>query len=182
MCLIFIDTLPSTFAHLLPIRGPINATLNTLGLGQGDWPLFAPNPIINNGTIIAEIEDKNHRRFQWSSPDWSKQSVWCKFYEFRQINYFQRLPYYPLACENLADYLHRTIPQQQTVTPIIDLTPTGNDLTAREFTPPIRQFNLYHAKFELMTHDGPGLPSTEEVFWSYQMRLLLHQGEESSSN
>lgn len=176
---IFIDTLPSFLAAYIPIRKPINTTLNTIGLGQGDWPLFAPNPIINNGTLIAEVQDNENRRFQWSSPDWSKQTVWYKFHQFRQMNFYQRLPRYPLACENLANYLCKAIPSQQSITPMPDFTQIEESSPPSKFIPPVRELSLYHAQFEFVPPDDSTLPPAEDVFWSYQMKLLIHKNCET---
>jgi hypothetical protein len=183
-CLMFailIDTSPSFLAPLVPIRKPVNTILNSMGLGQGDWPLFAPNPVINNGTIVAEIEDKNQHRFQWNSPDWSTKSVWYKFHQFRHMNFYQRLPRYPLACENFADYLDLAIPAHQTVTPITDLTLTSENLPPPDFIKPVHQLKLYYAQFQLVPLDGPIPPLVEDEVWSYQMRLLLQRIGETSS-
>lgn len=174
MAAISIDTLPSYLATYVPIRKPINTLLNTIGIGQGDWPLFAPNPVINNGTLIAEIQDQENHRFQWSSPDWSKQTVWYKFHQFRQMNFYHRLPRHPLACRDMANYLCGAIPTQQPITPMADFTQASENVAPPLFVPPIRELNLYNAQFKLVPPDDATLPQAEDIFWSYQMRPLIH--------
>lgn len=169
-----IDTVPSHYTAIEPIRKPLNFAINTLGLGQGDWPLFAPNPIINNNTIVAEIEDQKQQRFQWSSPDWSQKSVWFKFHQFRQMNYFQRLPRYPLAYENFANYLAQAVPNQQAVKPALDLVANPTEPDNPSMTKPLRQLTLSQAQFEIVLPEGEELPKTDDIYWSYQQRLLWH--------
>jgi hypothetical protein len=175
---ILIDTSPSHFTQLNFFRKPLNVGLNALGLGQGDWPLFAPNPVINNNTLIAEIEDCNHNRFQWSSPDWSQQSVWFKFHQFRQMNYFQRVGRYPLAYENLAIYLARAVPIKQPVKPLLDFSKPLDELNAPTLTKPLLQLTLNQAQFEMVLPEDTEHPNTEDIFWSYKLQLLWHLGPE----
>ena len=114
---IAIDTAPRS-AVTNPLQDLIRPALNVAGLWQGDWPLFAPNPTINNGWLSAEfypvggkspILTDDGKPLGWNSPIWSEYDVWNKFYRFRHVNYFNRVPYRgkdPL--DDLADYIART--------------------------------------------------------------------------
>ena len=44
------------------------------GLWQGEWPLFAPNPGINNSWISAEIEAPTGELECWNSTYWATTS------------------------------------------------------------------------------------------------------------
>ena len=48
-----IDTIPESYSAFSGIKAWIHPPLVALGISQGDWPLFAPNPVLNNGVIVA---------------------------------------------------------------------------------------------------------------------------------
>ena len=52
-----IDAFPESWGIKIPIRSDVNRALGWLGLQQGDWPLFAPNPLIREGIVVGEILD-----------------------------------------------------------------------------------------------------------------------------
>lgn len=111
---IAIDTAPR-WPFTAPLQDLIRPVLNVTGLWQGDWPLFAPNPVINNGWISAEFYKEGDRSpiltpedkpLSWNSPIWSEYSAWNKFYRFRHMNYFNRATNRGKdVLDDLADYI-----------------------------------------------------------------------------
>ena len=177
---IFLETIPSFITAFDPVKKPLNRVLQHLGLAQGDWPLFAPNPVLNNGTVEADILDDNEQHFRWRSPDWSTQSVSEKFLMFRQMNYFQRLPRNHLACEDFADYLLQAIPSKESVTPALQFDPMLTD-NSQSVTLPLRQVNLYHARLYMELRDDEMLPSYEDTIWSCQINFLVQRNAKAVS-
>lgn len=177
---ILLETIPSFLTVFNPVKKPVNRILQHLGLAQGDWPLFAPNPVLNNGTVEADILDDKQQHFRWRSPDWSTQSVSEKFFMFRQMNYFQRLPRNHLACQDFADYLLQAIPSKETVTPALQFAPIPTD-DSQSVTLPLRQVNLYHARLQMELLDDEVLPSYADTIWSCQINFLVQRNAKAVS-
>lgn len=172
---ILIDTIPSFVTVVDPIQKPLNHALSFCGLAQGDWPLFAPNPVLNNGTVVAEVIDNHDQFFRWSSPEWSKKEVTEKFLRFREMNYFQRLPRYTIACEDFTDYLFRAIPDKEPIAPTLPFELDERSVDIIQLRRPIKQITLYHADAEMVLTEEEPLPRFEETTWSYPLRFLVRR-------
>jgi hypothetical protein len=168
-----IDTLPDAWTQRFHFRRDLHRCLAYLGLWQGDWPLFAPNPTLRNGWIVAEIRDKDGNQAIWVSTDWSKASVWQKFYGARHLNYHQRVVLRPEASRDLADYLQQAIPKKENAVP----APRWNDqfepLPPVSFAPPIREVALYHHRQSLNLAVGEPIPEESEIVWSQKSSFLV---------
>jgi len=105
-----LDVTPPSCPGMSRPKRWLSAFLNRVGLWQGQWVMFSPNPVLNNAYLTAEIDDKDGNRTYWDSPDWKHVSNWEKFYRFRDMNYYNRiyLPQNLLATNDFADYLART--------------------------------------------------------------------------
>lgn len=84
--------------------------VNALGIWQGEWPLFAPEPVINNGGLSAELTYDDGTIEFWESSEWSRASVLEKFTRFRHMNYYTRLGASSnyIGCSDFIDYLQRS--------------------------------------------------------------------------
>lgn len=168
-----IDTLPDAWTPRSSLRKNLHRCLAYLGLWQGDWPLFAPNPTLRNGWIVAELVDKNGNQAVWVSTDWSKATVWHKFYGARHLNYHQRVVLGPEASRDLADYLQRSIPGRETAT----ASPRWDDdfelLPPTPIVSPIREVSLYHYRQSLNLAVGEPIPEESEIVWSQKNSFLV---------
>jgi hypothetical protein len=54
----------------------VGSLLTRVGLEEGVYALFAPNPDSINDRIRIEITYRDGRRAQWVSPDWHRQTLW----------------------------------------------------------------------------------------------------------
>ena len=83
-----LDTLPCTPE---PVRNLMRPLLNTTGLWQGTWSLFAPIPDSRNHRLRADFfyADGSHR--VWNSPDWRTQSPWQRFVGHRESEFLEKL-------------------------------------------------------------------------------------------
>lgn len=172
---IAIDTAPKS-AVTSPIHDYLRPALNVTGLWQGEWPLFAPNPTINNGWLSAEfyrvgstspLLAPNGKTLTWNSPIWSEFSAWDKFYRFRHVNYFNRVPYRgkePL--DDLADYIARTTlgPEFQFVETKPDLDPQQDSVNKSEVAIELR---LSKSAVQIVMPEDGSLPTRDEATWVY---------------
>ena len=170
---IAVDTLPTSWKSLQPIKTPVNTALNALGLAQGDWQLFAPNPILRNGTVVAEVTDSQGQMAIWSSPDWSRSSTWQKFYRFPEMNYFHNISNNLDACADLADYLQQAIPEREEAVPTLRWSDTNELLPPAPLVPPLVQVKLDAHPQRMILLDGAPLPKLSETIWSYQIHFLV---------
>ncbi len=108
---LLIDTSPSTWAWMRPLKQIVCPILNYCGLWQGQWTLFAPAPILNNAWLSAEVYRPDGTQHEvWNSTYWAKSSGWERFVGFRRMNYRNRMAASdPLAANDLADYLARQL-------------------------------------------------------------------------
>ncbi|MFN7731334.1 MAG: hypothetical protein ACK5OB_05500 [Pirellula sp.] len=167
-----IDTTPGSTKLLNGIQGPVNDALNTLGLAQGDWPLFAPNPSVRNHRLLAELRDANDHPATWSSPEWTRASIWEKFYRSRDMNFYQRLGRNVHASSDFADYLHRAIPVRESATPSIRFDDQYEVLPMVDLAPPIQSIRLYEYQRRLLLTPGEPLPDVANTNWTNHSVLL----------
>ncbi|MBS0206706.1 MAG: hypothetical protein JSS49_27835 [Planctomycetes bacterium] len=83
-----LDTLPCTPPS---IRAGIEPLLNTTGLWQGTWTLFAPIPDRRNHRLHATIDFTDGQRKIWNSPDWRSQSPWRRFVGHRETEFLEKV-------------------------------------------------------------------------------------------
>lgn len=170
---IAIDTLPDVWTKDFRLRGWLNTALGYAGLAQGDWPLFAPNPSLNNETIVAEVRDRMGQDATWRSPDWSQTTAWEKFYRFRHMSYYQRVGDAHYAAIDFADYLHRTIPGQEVAKPMIRWSETNEILPPAELVAPMVSVKLYEYRQRMVLSEENPMPNQSETMWSQQSKFLV---------
>src|SRR5687767_15400819 len=61
---------------------------DALGLWQGQWAMFTPEPDDENHRLRAVIEYRDGHRVEWYSPNWSTQSSWRRFTGHRESEYY----------------------------------------------------------------------------------------------
>jgi hypothetical protein len=83
-----IDTLPQSPKAL---RTTLTPLLIRMGINQGEWNLFAPEPDIVNTRIRAEITYRDGETRQWRSPDWAKVSAWEKWVGHRHVEWYDHI-------------------------------------------------------------------------------------------
>jgi hypothetical protein len=169
---VLIDTTPESITWLWRAKAWVHPVLERLGLSQGDWPLFAPNPVLNNGVIVAELSDRNGNPATWTSTDWEKASVWTKFYRFRHMNYHQRLTNTHLAAVDFAEYLRLAVPDRESAVGSIRWSKDNQMLEPAAIEPPVREVKLYKYRNSIVLEEGQALPRLEQTIWSTQINFL----------
>lgn len=172
MILIAVDTLPTAYATFFPFKYEINNRLRHLGLSQGDWPLFAPNPEITNGVVIAELIDHKQNTHSWSSIDWSQASIWEKFYRFRHMNYLQRVSHNLVAYEDLVDYVKRALPEQSKHSNDEVWFPVVQFMETAPLEPPIVESKLFQFEQRMVMPEDSTLPKQADTIWSTYSKFL----------
>jgi hypothetical protein len=170
---IAIDTLPESMTLSLPFRSAVHRALGRLGIQQGDWPLFAPNPRIRTGILVAEVFDHAGNNALWTSTDWSRASVWDKFVGARHLNYTQRVMRDNEACIDLVDYLRRSIPDREPVTAGLRWTEDFQPQASLPIDGPLREISLYHHLQRIVLSPGEPLPSQSEIIWTEKSTFLV---------
>jgi len=172
---IFIETIPSFLVMDGRLRSAASKLHQILGISKGDWPLFAPNPVLNNGMVVAEVEDSQDRLFVWSSRNWAESSVWEKFHRFRHMNYHQRVVNNIDACNDLADYLFHAIPSKEQITPSMQFDSSGALTENKAPRLPIKRIRLYKHRNEISIPENAPFPSPEEIMWLLQSTFLCQR-------
>jgi hypothetical protein len=88
---ITIDTLPQSPPALQRALTPF---LVRLGINQGPWALFAPDPDRTNTRISAEITYRDGEQRTWHAPDWSRMSAWDKWRLHRHGEWYDHVTNY----------------------------------------------------------------------------------------
>ena len=177
---IAIDTAPN-WKFVSHLQDYLRPALNVAGLWQGDWSLFAPNPVINNGWISAEFYAQSSQSpmlasdgkpLSWNSPIWSECTSWTKFYRFRHINYFNRAAHRGQnVIEDLADFVART--ELGPEFHFVDTVPEDSRLVVDSSSIELR---LFMNRLQIVLPDDGSLPSPEETIWmSVSSNLTLRK-------
>jgi hypothetical protein len=168
-----VDVTPNSWVPHSVIRAKVRGGLGYLGLAQGEWSLFAPNPGMRTGFIVGEVRDGSGNIAAWTSPDWSQQSIAAKFLKFRHLNYYQRVVLVHQASNDLADYLQRSIPTRERVEPGIRLTEDLTIVPSDPIVPPIKQVILhYHHPLINLAYEEP-IPKPTELVITETDRFLV---------
>lgn len=87
--IVVIDTLPQSPSAF---RLAIIPIATRLGIFQGPWTLFAPDPDRTNTQLKAEITYRDGERRIWTGPDWRGVSSWEKWVGHRRREWFDHIP------------------------------------------------------------------------------------------
>lgn len=154
ICVICVDSMPY-HRSLQGVKKGLSAVLNRVGLWQGGWSMFAPNPVINNGWYSAEIRSRSGEVTNWDSPIWGRTSGWEKFINFRHMNYYNRLSasWNTAALYDLADYLARRRSLAASIT-------------------------LYRNQLRINMPDDGSLATREEIEWLFTTESIVNKNYE----
>lgn len=83
-----IDILPGSPAAL---QSRLSHGLTRLGLQQGAWTLFAPEPDRTNSRLRVEITYRDARQIVWTSPDWRSEPVCRRWLSHRHFEWLDHL-------------------------------------------------------------------------------------------
>ena len=89
LLLLVIDTVPQSPGALRLGIGPL---MWKLGIHQGLWTLFAPDPDRTNTRLKAEITYRDGERREWKGPDWRAVSAWDKWVGHRRREFLDHVP------------------------------------------------------------------------------------------
>lgn len=105
LAMLVIDALPQS---PLGLQLAIRPLLTRLGIHQGYWTLFAPDPDRMNTRLRAEITYRDGERATWVMPDWRKVSAWEMFVTHRRRAWWSHIvsqdggPTWEPSCRYLA--------------------------------------------------------------------------------
>lgn len=160
---IFVEAAPGRLSITRWARPKLSPVLTRLGLWQGEWTLFAPNPGINNAWLSAEIYPPHGDVRMWNSTYFAEASGWELFLHFRHINYNNRLHATDrAAADDFADYLARRL-ISPTARPIEALPTDAQESSALEND--AWELSLFRSQLNLTMPDDGSLPTREETLW-----------------
>ncbi len=105
VAVIALDTLPQSPGAL---RRNLTPILARLGINQGYWNLFAPDPDRANTRLKAEITYRDGEKRTWHGPHWSTVSIWEKWAGHRRFEWYDHIalqsgaPAWESWCRHLA--------------------------------------------------------------------------------
>lgn len=128
------------------LKPRLHAALSAVGISQGSWSMFAPNPKVDNAWLDATITAPDGQVNHWTSPEWRHVGRWEKFYRFRELNFYSRLRNLQNrpGAEDFAKYLAR-----------IETPSSGSDSEAELISSGVR----------LIIPIEGGIPDPDEVTW-----------------
>src|SRR5262249_34397528 len=109
--LLLVEALPTFFGWQARLRADLDTLIDGLGLWQGQWELFGPEPDKINVDLVADIEFDDGKVVHWRTPDPQSFNFWQKLRYFRWMEYTDgvRLDANHSAWAGLADYLLHSI-------------------------------------------------------------------------
>ncbi len=162
-----IDTAPATLVGIAPAKVYLWPLLNRVGLWQGQWTLFAPNPRINNAWLSAEVyrPDSSQPEY-WNSIYFAGTSTWERFSGFRHINYNNRIQTQgPEALADLSDYLARQL-ISPTARPVVALEAKIGEHSSEPVSQlPNWRIVLSRNELNVSLPDDGTLPTRDETLW-----------------
>jgi hypothetical protein len=114
LMILAIDTLPQS---PLGLRLALQPLIVRLGIAQGPWLLFGPDPDRTNIRLRAEILYRDGQRAEWVAPDWRQQSSWEMWTGHRRHEWVDTMVYQESAaawepwCRHLARTLRPDLPE-----------------------------------------------------------------------
>ncbi len=88
LSLLLIDGLPCTHEGHRRVKNFLDPVVDSLGLWQGNWKLFAPDPDHMNTWVEAKVTLSDGSVFRWTTPDWQKRSLFEKFIQGRHPKFW----------------------------------------------------------------------------------------------
>jgi hypothetical protein len=88
LSIVVIDTFPQSPTGLRLAMTPL---IVRLGLNQGEWNLFAPDPDRVNTRLLVEITYRDGERRTWHEPAWPRMSPWDKWLKHRHMEWSESI-------------------------------------------------------------------------------------------
>ncbi len=203
VAVIAIDTVPfgrvagqGPFAFVYDLKVRMRPALRAIGLWQGEWQLFAPNPVLSNswwtieakGEWAAELEEADGQRasalqlpngYSWSSPYWGGMSAMEKTYKRRHVSYFRRMSDFPrMVVRDYVDYWvrerfgDRLTPMKEQPSDFFN----GGPIEEKKFDEPAElELIVFRNEMKLAFPDDGSLPNREETTWMSVTEKYLHR-------
>ena len=135
----------------LPKRWLVQVTCR-LGIEQGQWSMFPPNPATKMFWWTANITEVDGTSTEWSSAYWATCDGRQKFFQYRHMIYDDRLawPQFHPATEDFARFLARQDSH------------TNSPLSAAQ-GPGCRKVVLYSNTLELIRPEDGQIPSLDNL-------------------
>jgi hypothetical protein len=73
------------------LHAAIQPTLVRLGINQGPWSLFAPDPDDTNMRVLVEITYRDGRQAEWTSPQWRQLTPWQRWSTSRRMEWIDHI-------------------------------------------------------------------------------------------
>ncbi len=106
------DGLPTTHDGHQRVKDFLDPVVDTLGLWQGNWRLFAPDPDHMNTWVEAKVTYSDNTEWAWKTPNWRERSYYEKFIQGRHPKFWDafRLDKRKGIWPFVADYAARIAP------------------------------------------------------------------------
>ena len=153
--LFIVDVLPWTWTAVKPVKKVVNSLTSPAGIWQNEWALFAPNPVVANSWITADVQLPDGSLEQWQNTYWADASAWERFANFRMLNYTNRvqIPSNYAAADDLAESIARQYATDLGLDIKEGLKDTGITVT------------VYSNGASLVMPEDGSLPTEEEQTW-----------------
>ena len=109
---LLLDGLPCGHDYHRRVKDYFSPFLRQVGLIQGSWKLFAPNPDHLNTWVEAKVTFSDESTWSWSTPNWPERSHFEKFIQGRHPKFWDafRLDDRKAVHRYVADYAVRIAP------------------------------------------------------------------------
>jgi len=201
--LIAIDTAPiamvasdGPFEFIYDLKVCLRPVLRAIGLWQGEWQLFAPDPVLSNswwtieakGALAAELDDSIGQSagtlqltngYSWNTPFWGEVSALEKTYKRRHVSYFRRMSDFPRMV--VRDYMDYWVRERfgDRLQPMKDQPSdylNGVPLEEKSFAEPAElELIVYRNEMKLAFPDDGSLPNREETTWMSVTEKYVHR-------
>jgi len=154
VAVISLDVIPPTWLWFSQPKLWLSNVLNRVGLWQGQWTMFAPDPILNNAVLSAEFEDEEGNTKYWDSPDWKHVGTLEKFYRFRYLNFYNRI------------HLDRNAPA---------LKDFCDNLARNESESAVVWLKIFRNSTTMLAPDDGGMPNRNDAIWVSRSDFLTER-------
>ncbi len=198
-----IDTAPvgmvasdGPFGLVYELKVRLRPYLRAVGLWQGEWQLFAPDPVLSNnwwtieakGKLAAELANEDgiyvagtqpNEQFSWNTPFWGEVSALEKTFKRRHVSYFRRMSDFPRMV--VRDYMDYWVRQRfgDRVRPMREQPSeyeNGVPLADKTFDEPADlELIVYRNEMKLAFPDDGSLPNREETVWMSVTEKYVHR-------
>ncbi len=203
VALIAIDTAPFAMVAgdwplgiVYDIKLRIRPVLRAVGLWQGEWQLFAPNPVLSNswwtievkGRLAGELDEvlgqsadslRLPEGYSWNSPFWGEVSALEKTYKRRHVAYFRRMSEFPRMV--VRDYMDYWVRERfgDRLKPMREQPSDyehGVPVEEKSFEEPADlELIVYRNEMKLAFPDDGSLPNREETTWMSVTEKYVHR-------